>query len=224
MAINDEIREQQQKLKGKGFKYKFAYFWEYYRWHTLAAILIIFTAYSLIKNFVTAKDTAFQAVFINSTDVFEAEEFTERIGIDTKKFEAIIDGSYYLNLAPDSYDENTYVTGQKVMALVTASSLDVIVGGQDVAEYYGRGEMLIDLRTLFGNDFVESMGDKILWIDTEPSDENDPSLHIPVGINISDAKKITDYGCYPFYDCFFTVVANTSCPDYVLDFYDYLYE
>ncbi len=37
-SVHDEVKEQQQKLKGKPFKEKWAYFWEYYKIQTLVAI------------------------------------------------------------------------------------------------------------------------------------------------------------------------------------------
>ena len=34
-SVHDEVKEQQQKLKGKPFKEKWAYFWEYYKIQTI---------------------------------------------------------------------------------------------------------------------------------------------------------------------------------------------
>ena len=48
-SVNDEIREQHQKMKGKSRKEKFAYFWEYYKVHTLVAILVLILGGSMIR-------------------------------------------------------------------------------------------------------------------------------------------------------------------------------
>lgn len=221
MPVNDEIREQRQKLKGKGFKYKFQYFWEYYRWPTLAVIIIIIFLYSMIKNFVTAKDTAFQALFINSSGAIDSEEFSQLIGIDTKKEEVIFDGSYTLNLNSDTYDEASYVNMQKVLAMASAKQLDVILSYKDMLEYYGKGEMLTDLRTFFGEEWVEEMGDKVVWVDIE-EDESDEL--VPVAVNVTDAKKLAEAGCFPYGDCYFGIIGNTPHEDWVKVFYDYIYK
>ena len=39
-SVHDEVKEQQQKLKGKPFKEKWAYFWEYYKIQTLVIIAV----------------------------------------------------------------------------------------------------------------------------------------------------------------------------------------
>lgn len=40
-SVHDEVKEQQQKLKGKPFKEKWAYFWEYYKIQTLVIIAVL---------------------------------------------------------------------------------------------------------------------------------------------------------------------------------------
>lgn len=224
MSIYDEIRAEQKKLKDKSLGYKIKYYAGYYKWHVLAVVAILFVAISLIKSIVTAKDTAFQAVFVNCYEPLEANEFTERIGIDVKEEEVIFDGTYRLNLDENTYDESSYITVQKVMALTSAHSLDVILGGHDVINYFGKGEMLMDLRDLFGESYIESLGDKVMWVDTEPSDENDTPVHIPVGIDVTEAKKIVDKTCYPLGDAYYSVIVNTDVSEYAKEFYDYINE
>ena len=47
-SVHDEVKEQQQKLKGKPFKEKWAYFWEYYKIQTLVIIAVLAFAGNLI--------------------------------------------------------------------------------------------------------------------------------------------------------------------------------
>ena len=53
MAINDEIREQRKKLKGKGVKAHLAWFWEYEKIPTLAVLCVGAIVISLIYHYVT---------------------------------------------------------------------------------------------------------------------------------------------------------------------------
>lgn len=226
MGVNDEIREQRAKLKGKGFKYKFAYFWEYYRWATLGVIVGIGFFIALIKTFVDAKDTAFQAVFINSQAAIPVEEFAELIGINTSKEEVLFDASYRLNLDPEGYDENSYVSMQKILAMTTAHELDVILGYENIAEYYGKGDMLLDLRELFGEQYINDLGDKVMWVDIERTDDNNNSYiaNVPVAIDVTDAKKLIENQCFPYGNAYFTVVANSRDLDRVKQFFEYIYK
>ena len=53
-SVHDEVKEQQQKLKGKPFKEKWAYFWEYYKIQTLVAIAVL-ALQNLIYTFCDAQ-------------------------------------------------------------------------------------------------------------------------------------------------------------------------
>lgn len=226
MPVNDEIREQRSKLKGKSFKYKFSYFWEYYRWATLGTIVGIIFVIALVKSIVTSKATAFQAIFINSQCSISTEEFSELIGINTSKEEVLFEANYTLNLDPDSYDESSYVNMQKIVAMTQAGQLDVVFGYEDSTEYFGRNELFYDLREIFGEQFITDLGDKVLWVDVLSTDDdgNDIVYKAPVAINVSDAPFIVSNGCYPYGDCYFAVVGNTSHIDWVKLFYEYIYK
>ena len=53
MAMRDEVREQQNKLKGKTFKEKLNYFWDYYKVHTIALVFAIIVISVFVKDIVT---------------------------------------------------------------------------------------------------------------------------------------------------------------------------
>ena len=59
MAMRDEVREQQNKLKGKTFKEKLDYFWDYYKVHTIVLVFSIVVISVFVKDIVTSKDNAF---------------------------------------------------------------------------------------------------------------------------------------------------------------------
>ena len=106
MPVIDDIRESQSKLKGKGFKYKFQYFWEYYRVATFITIGALILVGSIIKTVVTAKDPAFEAIMINAIGKPSEEVFATELQIDTKKFEVNFDSSYMMS-GLDSFDQTT---------------------------------------------------------------------------------------------------------------------
>ena len=64
-GVQDEIHEQHLKVKDMTFKEKLAYFWDYYKYHTLAAILIVFFAITLGHDILSAKDYGFYGVMLN---------------------------------------------------------------------------------------------------------------------------------------------------------------
>lgn len=228
MPLIDDVRESHSKLEGKSFKYKFQYFVEYYKWHVLGAIVIIAFLFSLIKAFVTHKDFAFQALFINSIQGFEITDFAEGLDIDLDEYEAIIDDGNKLIVGGDAADpQNNYATAQKIMAMVSAKDVDVIVAPEDIITYYSGTEMFGDLRDYFSEDVLNSLGDKVIWYDVEIPGEGDEVIikHLPIAIDVTDAKKLNDNMCfYSEYPILYTIIVNSKNPQYGVDFYTYINE
>ncbi len=54
-GVIDEIRQQQMKTKEMSAKGKLEYFWDYYKVHTIVAILVIFFAAMFIRDIVDRK-------------------------------------------------------------------------------------------------------------------------------------------------------------------------
>ena len=225
MPVIDEIRENQAKIKDKGFKYKFKYYVGYYWIPALVIIGIGIFVFSLIHTMVTAKDSGFTAIFINAAGTPDQEEFTERIGIDTDKYEVLFDSSYYIGTDTESYDETTYACIQKFMAVVASGTADVVLGESDVAAIYFNSEMYADLRDYFTDEELEALGDKVIWhtpIDTETGEVIGENY--PLAIDVTDAPGLTSVPCFYSDKVYFCILANTSHPDYVMEFYDYIYE
>ena len=111
-SVNDEIREQHQKMKGKSRKEKFAYFWEYYKVHTLVAILVLILGGSMIYSIATQKDIIMEAAFVNTylSNALEMDTGTEEMasefiafsGADAKKEAAVIST---MSISYESSDE-----------------------------------------------------------------------------------------------------------------------
>ena len=72
-SVNDEIKEQHQKMKGRSKKEQFAYFWEYYKVHVLVTVLVLIFGGSLVYSIVTQKDPVMDAIFLNTYLTTETE-------------------------------------------------------------------------------------------------------------------------------------------------------
>ena len=66
MSVRDEIKEQQKKLKGQGFKAHWDYFWEYYKIHTIVAIVVLIFVIITIRDVTDNKPYAVYSMFINN--------------------------------------------------------------------------------------------------------------------------------------------------------------
>lgn len=150
MPVMDEFREERQALKNKSLKEKLSYFFDYYKWHTVAAIALTAMAISLIVNFVTHKDWGFYVCMLNSSELPYAEEYVQNFadyaGIDTKKYDTVFDTSMYISL--DMAGEETVSSLQKLMAYAAAGDIDVMIADTEIIERYANSDSFHDLRDI----------------------------------------------------------------------------
>lgn len=222
MALIDEVKEQHAKVKGKGFKYKFSYFWEYYRIHTLVAVIILILGFSFIKSMVTAKKTVFQAIFVNAIHVPNEQEFAVALQINEKKEAVLIDGSYTISL--DTYDQYSYANQQKLMAVMASRDAEVIVSDSAYIESYMDSDVFGDLRDFFSDEELAAMGDKVIWHKPVNAETGEEGENMPLAIDITDAPQIKDNVCFaPESKVYMGVICNTKRAATIPVFYNFLY-
>lgn len=165
-GVIDEIRQQQMKTKEMSAKGKLEYFWDYYKVHTIVAILVIFFAAMFIRDVATAKDYNFYSILFNarqlSGDGLESA-FSEYAGLDTKNYECYIDASTGLSLT--SFTEYDMATVQKLMATIQIGDLDTVVFNSELFNNYAGNEMFLDLRTILSEEELNAWKDYLYYID-----------------------------------------------------------
>ena len=165
MALNDEIRREQAKLKGQPFKVKFAYFWDYYKIHTIVAFCIIVAVAWTAYDMITAKDTAVGAYFLNAAGAVEElaaaymREFEQAYGVDTAKEEVYLSTTQYLTPGAnrDNYD---YAALQKIVAEQAAGEMDFTAMDLWNFNSYVQSGMFADLREIFSEEELARMDEK----------------------------------------------------------------
>ncbi len=165
-GVIDEIRQQQMKTKEMSAKGKLEYFWDYYKVHTIVAILVIFFAAMFIRDVATAKDYNFYSILFNarqlSGDGLESA-FSEYAGLDTENYECYIDASTGLSLT--SFTEYDMATVQKLMATIQIGDLDTVVFNSELFNNYAGNEMFLDLRTVLSEEELNVWKDYLYYID-----------------------------------------------------------
>lgn len=83
MAVMDEFREEREALKNGTPKEKLQYFWYYYKWHVIIALVVIIMIVSFVQQLRDRKDPAFYAVMLNASllgpDDFGAAGICDRL-------------------------------------------------------------------------------------------------------------------------------------------------
>ena len=139
MSVVEEIREQQRKaLSTMSFKEKLAYFWDYYKIHTLVAVALIIVAVTVIYQLATSKDYAFYATMINTgtlqyedtTSSRWAQEFMEYAEIDPNEYQVYIDASIALSDTTDL--QYMAANQQKLVAMMQAGEISAQIAETEI--------------------------------------------------------------------------------------------
>ena len=167
MPVSDDIRKEKEKTKDMSLKGKLSYFWDYYKVHTLVAIVAVILIVTIIRDVRANKDYAFYGAYFNAKQTFSAEEqmdaFAVYAGIDTENYRALLDTTMYLSLTDMS--ETTIATSQKFAAMTYSSEVDMVVADEDVFANYAVNELFYDLREVLPEDLLEQYKDDIFYID-----------------------------------------------------------
>lgn len=220
MAVMDEFKEEREALKNGTPKQKLAYFWYYYKWHVIIALVVIIMIVSFVKQLTDRKDPSFYAVMLNASllDQITSEQpdfvtdFAEKEGIDLNTSDITFDTS--IRIVEDSMDETSITSSQKLMVYVAANELDCMITDFTSFQKYANSSMFHDLRDILTDEQIQALEPYFYYVDREvvlaieaanddmntdyTPDYPDP-LHpedmqdpVPVGICLTDCKDLTD--------------------------------
>ena len=164
-GVIDEIRQQQMKMKDMSFKGKLAYFWDYYKIHTLVAVIVIIMSITLIHDIVSSKDYNFYAVMLNCrvpSDNLEAV-FSEYAQLDSETYDCFIDTNSTLSYT--NINEYDMATTQRLLALVQTGDLDAVVFDSTTFKTYALNSMFHNLRDIMSAEELSQYEDRLYYID-----------------------------------------------------------
>lgn len=193
-GVQDEIREQQMKMKDMSLKGKLQYFWYYYKIHTIVVIIAIIFLVTLIHDVRSAKDYAFYSVMLNSAGLSsETMEtaFGEYAELDLETYDCFIDTES--NLSYSSMTQYDMATTQKLIALVQTRDLDALVFDSEVFNNYANNEMFTDLTAFFTEEELQKYQDRLYYVDySEIAKANEDSSYVNEDlISTADAAAFT---------------------------------
>lgn len=178
-GVRDEIRQQHQKTKNMSLKGKLKYFWDYYKVHTIGAIIALVILISLIHDIATTKDRIFSAYVFNASSVSSEElssAFMEYAGLNSEEYDCLIDTSFTLSM--QTYGQYELAASQKLVAMAQTNDLDAVVLNSDIFYNYSLVEMFTDLRTVLTEEELAAFRDKLYYLDYD---------------EVEAASKNTDY-------------------------------
>ncbi len=177
-SVIEEIREQQKKaFATMSPKEKLAYFWDYYKIHTIAAIAVIAFVIAFINSYRSNKPIVFYAVMLNAKAMADNaasasawnEGFMEFAGIDPEAYQVNIDTS--VSLSVGGGDQYEVANRQKMMAMMHAGDIHAIVADTETFEGYARLEYFYDLNAAFSEEELAPYADLLYYTDGAAFDE-----------------------------------------------------
>lgn len=177
-SVIEEIREQQKKAFATMTpKEKLAYFWDYYKIHTIAVIAVIAFVVAFVNSYRSSKPTAFYAVLLNADTYGDNaaaasswnEGFMEYAGIDPEAYQVNIDTS--VSLSAGGGDQYEVASRQKMMAMMHAGDIHAIVADTETFEGYARLEYFYDLKSTFSEEALAPYADLLYYTDGAAFDD-----------------------------------------------------
>ncbi|MCI8613571.1 hypothetical protein [Parablautia intestinalis] len=165
-GVRDEIRQQHMKAKDMTLKERLAYFWYYYKVHTLVFICAVFALVAFVRDIAASKDYIFNGLMLNSYGLPSDElsmAFADYADLDLETYDCFIDTSTTLSLR--SMGQYDAVTVQKIIATIQTGDLDAVVYDSEIFNNYSEHEMFMDLRTAFTQEELEQYKDYLYYID-----------------------------------------------------------
>ena len=246
MTILDYYKKELAKLKDQPPKKRWEYIWEYYKIHLIVVFLVLLLLAQGIVSLCTHKDTVFSGVLINSSLDTDSKPFmaelADHMDVNEKKEQI----SFSTNIFMTNESADKAVALQSIMASVTIKELDMVTGPEEAFQIcaYNASNIFADLRDHLNADTLEKLSDRLYYIDgaileklnapvgtqvdtsqliyPDPKKPDTMEKPIPVGIDVSDTEFVSAYfsqsGAY-----YLGMITNTTRPETVLQFIDYLF-
>lgn len=178
-TVNQEIREEQrQALSTMSFKEKLAYFWDYYKIHTIAVIAVIAFVISFVHQIAANKPYAFYATLLNAsandenidTSAIWENEFLEFAGIDAESYQVCIDTT--LTISAESNSQYEMANRQKIVAMMYSGDIHAIVADTETFESYAHADTFYNLSDIFTEEELASYADLLYYTDAAAFDKD----------------------------------------------------
>lgn len=181
MSVSSEIREEQKKaLSTMTMKEKLAYFWDYYKIHVFAAVIIIALIISFVRQYLDYKEIGFYAALLNAgttenniglSDVWQ-EDFQELAQIDPGEYEVCIDTD--MDMSEEGMNAQYAIANrQRLIAMLQTGDISAMIADTENFESYARNGYFYDLETLLSAEEAEKYRPYFYYTDAAAFEDED---------------------------------------------------
>lgn len=223
--LRDWAKTEREKIaKIHGARSKAEYIWEYYKIWIVCIVFFIWFAGFAIRQYTTSMHDYWCYMLFTNTYTVAGEgsriwdDFTDYAGFDLREKAVEFNAQSY-------FDYKKKVTGnsyfEAFVAYADSGVLDGITAGRESLAALGKTGRLLDLNSESCRSIKEKYGDRFIYAlpyDTEYSTEE-----VPIGIDVSDSKLVSEYGIYAE-PCALGIGAKSENVESVELFLDFIFE
>lgn len=220
-------KEKPKQFKELNFKGKLHYIWDYYKWYFVFGI-VIFTvaAYTIPAMIENHKEAVLYAAFVNS-QIYSQEtttlmdDFVEQANIDMDGKRIVLDTSLIIDR--DKADQISMQHNQKVLALFSSNTLDVMINDEDNYQFYASQGAFQSLEDVLPKDIFEKYKPYMLTCNSKDSNQT-----IYYGIKVRTSKVLYEEQAYSndmgqlMAEPVFSICTNASQPENAVKFLEFL--
>ena len=151
MALFDTIKEDRKKLKGKPFKEKAGYFFDYYKWPVIIVLVLVIWIGAMLWQKAAAPDICLTGVMFNASELLAQEKiqnivdgFSREQGLDPDK-ETILLHTDLTYFEGEDYIQSNYESLQLLSAWVLAGDVDFIIADASMMEQLAANGYLLEI-------------------------------------------------------------------------------
>lgn len=151
MALFDTIKEDREKLKGKPFKEKAGYFFDYYKWPVIIVLVLVIWVGAMLWQKATAPEIRLTGVMFNASELLAQEKIQDIVDgfcreqeLDPDK-ETILLHTDLTYFEEEDYIQSNYESLQLLSAWVLAGDVDFIIADASMMEQLAANGYLLEI-------------------------------------------------------------------------------
>lgn len=247
MALMDEFKKERNSIKDASLKKKIEYLWQYYKWHFIGPIIIVFVIGIFIHTSMNAKESYLYAMFFNVetgllTDNDISQDFLSYVEKDPEEYTVTIDTDYYMGTEHPQAAQTTY---QKLSIFTNTNQLDILGGPISSMNMCIYDAYLRDLRGVLTEEEMELYEPYLLYADEailnekieaemnseiyefdypDPTKPETMEIPVPIAIDISKCEKTKVFYDNPSEMIAVGVAVSTLQAEHTREYIQYLFQ
>lgn len=228
MSIKESLKESSQRERQKirelpGIAKKIEYIWEYYHYWIIGIAIAIAFCWSIgssVYRNIKYTQIFYCAIFNNSLPDEYLDEmengFSDYYGLDPESETMHFDASYILS---ESDSETTYMTVQKIGAMIASKSVDVMMGDEFTMEQYATDGYFYDLSEILPSETYDALEDYMVEFTYT---EDDVTITAPFMIDLTQSELVKN-GVIYVEDPLAGIVINSQNPLVAVEYIEYIF-